>query len=240
MRIPDVVRVVLFTRRLFEPGGAERLADALETEPYPATHWGIEERKLSLYDRNTFLVEMPKASSVRPRIVARRRTPRYSGYATLLFDDVQSLTLEFKAKKEMELPHIFELGSNMATSLEPIFGFVHPIWYKQGQEYNVAGRLAAKEVRKYGLRSVCARTWFGPDIIESIGRKLLDECDLQIREVAWGGLELDLTTSPWLSTIDELNVRRKAAMKKLEPTGVFGDYSKRPYKSGAKWQGFRN
>lgn len=170
--------------------------------------------------------------------MARRRTPNYRGHATLLFDDVQSLTLEFKVNSETELRQLFELGSNMATPLQPVFGFVHTVWFKKGQEYNVAGRLAAKELRKYGPRSICARTWFGPGLIESIGRRVIEECELETRELAWGGLELDLVPSPWMSTIGELNAHRKTAMEKLEPTGVFGVYSKRPYCAGLNWKGF--
>lgn len=238
--MPDAVKIALFTRGTYQKGGKQRLANALEALPFPVTHWGIEERKLSPYVRQEFVDALPREPHFLTPTIARRKTAKYKGYISLAFADLQGFHIELDALEDGEgLRPVFEFGSNLANSLEPFFGFVHPVWYKKGQEYNVAGRLTAKEVREFGPRSLCARTWLSSTLVQMLGRERIEACGLEIRETAWGGLELDLLPDPWSSTIRKLESKRKKAMEILAPAGIFGDYAKSfHYAPGANWGGF--
>jgi hypothetical protein len=240
--MPDKLRLSLFTALpLCRAEGLAALLDGLEADPeFRPTNWGENERAAQPYKRSALLKEVGGYKpGLRMPGVARRKEPRYAGYFNADATGAQAVHLEFAGAPGAEaLGGIFRFGSRLAEHLRPLFGFAHPVWLGKGQEYNVAGRLDAKEFRKFGPRSICARTWLGPWLVEEIGRDRLDSAGAVVTDAVWGGVETDLLPDPWTREIGPLAKARTRVMAALADAGVFGDYSvSMKYKPGQRWAG---
>jgi hypothetical protein len=240
--MPDKVRISLFTALpLCREEGLAALLDGLEAVPaFRPTHWGENERALLPYDRAAVLAEVGAyPPGLRMPGIARREPVRYTGYFNADASPAQGVHLEVPGELGSEqLRDVFAFGTALADRLRPLYGLVHPVWLGQGQEYNVSGRIDVKEFKKFGPRSVCARTWLGPGLVGLIGRDLLDRSGALVTDTAWGGVQLELLPEAWNHGITALEEARSRVMAALSPAGVFGDYAvSRQYKPGPRWSG---
>jgi hypothetical protein len=234
MRVmPDKIRLTLFTvLPLCRKEGLTAFLEGLEAGGLTPTNWGENERAPNAYDRSVFLAEVADYSpGVRMPGIASRTGLKYTGHFNA-DASVQGVYLEFIGK--VDLRTVFASGSHLAEPLNPLFGFVHPVWLGKGQEYNVSGRLDRKEFMKFGPRAMCARTWLGRSLVELIGRELLDRSGAVVETAS--GIEVDLLPEPWERDIEALADAQRRVMAVLAPVGVFGDYAvSRQYKPGQRW-----
>jgi hypothetical protein len=208
----------------------------------PPDPLGEDERARLPYERAAVLAEIGTyPPDLRIPGIARRASGGYTGYFNADASPAQGVHLEFSGGPEAgALQGLFQFGSILADSLRPLFGFTHPVWLGRGQEYNVAGRLDVKEFKKYGPRSLCARTWIGPWLVGLIGRDRLERVG-GVTDTDWGGVQIDLLPTVWSHDIEPLADARTRAMSTLAEAGVFGDYAvARQYKPGLRWQDVPN
>jgi hypothetical protein len=243
--MPDKVKVTIITKiSLRCHTGLKRLLNAFESvKRFTPTHWGLDERAPNPYNHDELIaaVSTLKSNFYLPGL-HRRQAPRYQAYFSATNEDLNYVTVEFgRGLKQKEYKDVFMLGDALATQLEAEFGNVHPIWLKGSQEYCASGRITASELQKYGLTPVCARTWFGSDLVKMIGRECLLSSNAIIQDTFWGGIQLDLAPHPWESDLETLSNQQLSVMKHLKPIGVFGDYTKvLEYKPGVNWKPILN
>jgi hypothetical protein len=213
------------------------LLDALGSDFTP-THWGENERCRLAFDREKMIATIgayPPDHYIPG--VARRRPFAYAGWFVTDAGTMQKVYLEFGPPPDpAALQTVFDLGERLARHLTPLFGTVHPVWLGKGQDYNAASVLCDKELRQFGPGSLCARTWFGPHLIDLIGRERLAGAVHSLVELPGGCVQADLLSDPWAHDIGTLEPARVRGMAALAEAEVFGDYSVfRKYKAGVRW-----
>jgi hypothetical protein len=239
--MPDRVEITVITKSsLRSRAGLEHLLNAFESlNEFTPTHWGLDERARNPYDRNELVATVSafKNDFYMPGL-HRRQTPRYEAYFSARNQGLNYVKVEFGSSlRQKDLPHVFSLGDALAANLEAEFGFVHPVWLEGSEEYCASGIITADELQKYGPTPVCARTWFGPHLVLLIGHERLSSSGAVIQNTPWGGIQLDLVQHPWESDVEKLSSRQLEVMKHLQPSGVFGDYTKvLEYKPGSNWK----
>jgi hypothetical protein len=239
----DYIRIKLFTTIPLRSGpGLTGMLDAFESvsECRP-THWGREERIQNPYDRQAV---MDTVSSFTEEFftptLQRRKPPRYEASFTARNAGMKHVSLAFtNGLPDGDMPLAFDLAGALAERLEPAYGFVHPMWDESGElskSYIASGTFKSPSFNRCGPRALYARTWLGPHLVHLVGRELLTACGCLVNDTAWGGLQVDLVERPEKATFDVLSVRQAEVMKRLQPSGVFGDYSNAARcKPGPKW-----
>lgn len=221
--------------------GVSLLLDAFEsvTDLRP-THWGPDERARNAYERDE-MISAVSGFSHDFRVPGLRRTkpPRYKAYFSANNEGLNDITVEFgPSLHSRDLKLFFLLGNALAERVAPEYGFVHLIWRlgDRSQEYNASGILSAGELQACGPKAPPSRTWYGPYFVRLIGRERLCTCGADIQETSWGGIQLDLVRDPWESDFDRLHAQQMSVMNNLQPSGIFGDYTK-PLKCapGPRW-----
>ena len=239
--LPDRVEIVVMTNaslRTYE--GLEQLLNAFErSEELIPTHWGPDERARNPYQRNQILetVTAFRSEFYMPGL-HRRKPPRYKAYFSAKNEDLNYISIEFGSTlRKIDLARVFALGDALATQLKAEFGIVHIVWLTGSQEYCASGRIHASKLQAYGLKPVCARTWFGPYLVDLMGRERLENSGALTQGTPWGGLQMDLVQNPWESDVETLSSRQHAVMQQLLPSGVFGDYTTiLAYQPGPNWK----
>jgi hypothetical protein len=239
--MPNRVEISVITKSsLRSRAGLEQLLDAFESvNEFTPTHWGVDERARNPYNRKELVATVSafKSDFYLPGL-HRRQVPRYQAYFSARNQGLNYVKVEFGSSlRQKDLPRVFTLGDALAANLKAEFGFVHPVWLEGSQEYCASGKITADELQKYGPTSVCARTWFGPHLVQLIGQERLSSSGAVIQATPWGAIQLDLVQHPWTSDVEELSSRQVEVMKHLQPTGVFGDYTQvLEYKPGSSWK----
>ncbi|NOK62649.1 MAG: hypothetical protein GFH27_549293n105 [Chloroflexi bacterium AL-W] len=240
--MPDAICITMITStNLRNTVGVTHILNAFEKHPKTVpTHWGTDERARQPYNREemiSIVSDFPNDTNV-PGL-HRRKSPRYQAYFTAKQHDINNLKIEYRsAIDEPNLPVLFALGNALAEHLHPVFGFVHSIWDlgEQSQKYSEAGITNVRDFQEYGPQAPCTRTWFGPHLVDLIGREVLLGCDAPTTETAWGGIQLDLIDTPWEADFATLQQRQQQILQQLLPSGVFGDYSQPfEYQPGPRW-----
>ena len=77
------------------------------------------------------------------------------------------------------------------------------------------------ELKQYGLLGLAPRTYFGPDIVELIGRARIDALALPMHWFDDGTVRIDLVPEPWNAAPEDLVEPWRAAMEILRPSEVF-------------------
>ena len=240
--MPDAVYITMITSaNLRNAVGVTHILDALEKHPKTVpTHWGTDERARQAYKREEIITNISNLTNdLNVPGLHRRKVPRYEAYFTAKQHEINNLKIEYRSSiDEPILPVLFTLGAELAARLEPVFGFVHSIWDlgEQSQEYSSAGITNVRDFQEYGPQAPCTRTWFGPHLVNLIGREVLLSCDAPTTETAWGGIQLDLIDKPWEADFATLQQRQQQILQQLLPSGVFGDYSQPfEYRPGPRW-----
>jgi hypothetical protein len=207
---------------------------------FAPTHWSPrDERSLPPFDEAEAIRGLVAVKGLTAQAVFKRnKNPKYEGFLFARDGHLETLRLQFgKLAQGWTYQALYEFGSALAGLVEPEFGFVHPVWDlgAKSQEYSVAGRIKASEIEQYGLRSLCARTWFGPRLADVLC-KAIAKSGLAQTSLAKNLVEVDLVENPWQADFAALSARRDQVMAVLTRTGWFGDYTTfGHYKKGKKW-----
>lgn len=240
--MPDRMVITMITHTRFgQPDGQSALLDAFEQHPATApTHWGPDERARNSYSRAEVMAYVrDNLSDFLSPGLRRRKAPSYDAYFSTKHAALNSMTASFAANlTDKNVRQIFTLGDVLAQRLTPAYGFVHSIWKRgeESQNYSAAGVLDAQEFQASGPQAPCLRTWFGPHIVNLIGKERLISCDVPVYETDWGGVQLDLVGDPWEADFKTARARQQMVLAHVQSSGVFGDYSV-PFeaKPGPRW-----
>jgi hypothetical protein len=210
---------------------------------FAPTHWSpVDQRSLPPFDEaqaiRAFVADRHDTAQA---VFKRNKNPRYVAFLFARDGHLDDIRLKFaKLTPGRAYQALYDFGSALAGRVEPEFGFVHRVWMlgKKSQEYSVAARITASEIERYGLRSLCARTWLGPRLADVLG-KAIAKCGLAQTSVAKNLLQIDLVENPWEADFAALSKRLKEVMAVLAKAGWFGDYVKfGAYMKGKMWVPF--
>jgi hypothetical protein len=123
---------------------------------------------------------------------------------------------------------IFEFSRRLADVIQPEHGCIDFVCYDSKASELYSPGIKRQEFQENGVPSLGIRTWMGQHVTNQIGLERLKSCGAVFCETSWGGVELDLVEQPWLADFDTLLQAKQRIMPHLEPSGVFGDYSKYP------------
>ncbi len=215
----------------------ERVLDALESSGLPPSHWGTSEPMKNRYGRKGFLDAVDDEPDAFMVLLRNDKAPKYQAMLTNRLVDLSSIKFSFTGKlSTTALLKVFHCADAVAEALEPVFGGVNVVDDTVSSEYAMVTRAKAEWVQQYGPVALCARTWFGPDILRLVQRAQLEDSGAEVTDTPWGGVCIDLLPEPWTHTPAELSAQHERVMARLRPTGIFGDYSK-PFKyaAGNNW-----
>lgn len=239
--MPDRIDLEVFTwHSLRSKDDLDCLLSALETSDLAPTHWGLTEPVRNQYDRNAVIAGVSATGShelYTPSLHRRKAAPRYEAFFSTSSEDLNFVNSKFQNALDIKcLSQIFALGDTLAENLEAELAFVHPIWYETNQ-VNLSPYVKVRDLQKYGLRSIGARTWLGPFLVKTIGRDLLYSCGAYAQDTSWGGIRLDLVKDPWQADVEALSDAQAKVMQNLDSSGIFGDYTNvLAHKPGNNWK----
>jgi hypothetical protein len=246
MVLPDRVSLSFYTWHSFiEKANVLTFLQALSSvDDFVPTHFCVddpEDPKATFYPytHQQFLDEIVSLDeySDLPTLL-RKKDPQYSAYHfSSGSNNLSRIDVDFDENSQIKSLHqIFEWSDNLALSVEAELAFLDPFWDNISYEYTHSRSLKPKEFQSYGLSSISARNWFGPHLVNLIGRERLYDCGGYVQDTAWGGIRLDLVKDPWLADAETLSKAQKVVKQNLESTGVFGDFAKMlRFKAGENW-----
>jgi len=237
------VRINMITRMsLKAQPGIGRLLDAFERSDRTCpTHWGLDdERRKHPYDHEQVVTTVTGIKTeVSMMSLWRKRPLEYESIFGAATIGMKRVAVAFEKNLHGEdLRGMFELASNLAEAVEPDFGCVQPIWLGSEKEEYASSAIRHMDFRKFGPGYVCARTWFGPYLVNLIRLEQLTTSGVPCQQTGWGGIRLDLVPEPWTADPQALRDSQSKVMAHLLPSCVFGDYStKRAIgRAGPNWK----
>ncbi|MEO7034428.1 MAG: hypothetical protein ABI548_11045 [Polyangiaceae bacterium] len=224
--------------RTSDPLVLRSVLGALDAEPLcEPTHANIDERMRLPYDRAS-ATDFIRQMGGRTLILWRANTPKYTGWLNCQPVPVNDLKLDYVEPRQALLPELFNGATRVASLLQVEYGFVHMHWDRQAEslDYDSGIRMSVRDLNKYGLSGIHARTWFGPYLVELLGKAFLLSLPLAT-ETSWGGVQLDLEPKPWLADFETLKARHAELMARLCKTGLVGTFQGAPvtWKAGPRW-----
>lgn len=221
------IRVNVYTRlSLRARAGLDRLLDAFEqNRGLIPTHWAPGDPPRLRYDRNeaTEGITAIERNFTHPTF-KRTKPPRFEAFLGIQRGALNFLNIDFKAPPEDAIAGVFEFGDALASRLDPVFGYVHPVAIGHCDEYGDSGYFKPGCFETCGPRSIYARTWLGPALAKAVRHRLRGDSKVVVTDMPHGGFRLDLIEQPW-THLSELPARQKEVVEPLAPLGIFGDYS---------------
>jgi hypothetical protein len=207
------------------------------------THCGRTEVRLTDFSPAA-VKEMLGTAGYGSVFVTRKEIPRWQGYLTEFPAAVSVIGIDATGKLSARRRNAYyDLATSLAAQLSVDFGFVHSIpETKTGGSapaYATSGNIGAEQLQQFGPRSLYARTWLGPHLLQLIGAERLTRLPAVHRTTSWGAVELDLVENPWDADVAQLAAQQSAVVETLARSGIFGDYSSpnEPV-AGPRWTGF--
>jgi hypothetical protein len=157
----------------------------------------------------------------------RSKAPKYAT-AYVSANNVTHNNLSFEHTSGLNaalLEQLFAAWTRVASNLRVELGHLH-LLIKRGatsEEYNYGAFGNLKQIRAYGLRSLAARNWFGPDLTGIIGRDRLLSLP-HATATAWGGVQLDLVRDPWTADFEALVAEQARLISIFNSWGFMGNY----------------
>lgn len=243
--MPEAVSITLFSYvPLRTPAGLAGFLDLLDSTPgFTPERWGLDERARNPYnqaERQELIEEVcaEKGMFLTPGL-RRRKALRYEAYFDAYAGDLGQTWFEFDpGPAEADLPRLFEFADALAAYFRPAFGHIHRFWRvgERSQKYNGSAVVTIDDLQRYGLDSVCARTWYGPHLLGLIGLPLLEASGALVQQTPWGGVQIDLAEQPWEVDPEVLLLAQERVMQTLVTSGAYGDFTDLLHKkTGANW-----
>lgn len=228
---------VIFEGATSEPSLLGPVLELVETiDPFSPGYWGPHERKRNPWSREAVLADVATDKSFYGFLVSgihlwRTKVARYEGVIMTSDRSVNSVTLDYSpGPSPKHLRAIFDSAERLVNAMRTVFAYVHPVWKtgvevegvskREIQRYAWGLRENEVDIHKSGLKGIFARTWFGPMLIERIGRERLLGIS-GAHEEDWGGIRLDLHSEPWSAGFKELAARKDEVMRELQGCGMF-------------------
>lgn len=233
----------------------KRLRDLFTTlcslEPFIPNFWGPFERKRFPFDIEEIASFVAKNKTLYGNFLVssvdlwRTRAPRYEGYVLASDRSVNTINLVFSpAPAAKYLRSIYEAAQQLVDSVPTVFAYVHPAWIPSADldkasatelyRFNWGSSITGVDLHERGLDSICARTWFGPMLVERIGRARLLGIE-GATEQSRGGIRIDLVPEPWSASFEDLRRQKEKAMEQLEPSGMFVEATDTTVQPAPKW-----
>jgi hypothetical protein len=226
--------------RLCAPGltaeRINRIVDALEAEALLVpTHASPDERMRVPYDGPAI-----RSALSRERVEIWRTTrPRYTGSISTNSHAKDGVHFVLEEPDPASLESLFGAATRLAAQVRPEWGFVHMRWRlgEKSEAYNAGTLKTGRDLDRFGIPGVYARTWFGPYLTQLISKEFL-LARPYASETTWGGVQLDLVSKPWSATFEQLSAQQAEVLQRLQARGVVGTF-KGPsvrWKAGPGWR----
>jgi hypothetical protein len=233
---PDFVRLTMFSWvSLQSKQGLGDLIDLLAEHNLTPTHTGSDERAKGKFDRDALIDKVTAADKGVMVVLVKKKEPAYYAHFFAKRKGLTKLMVEWKPAPP-ELVDAFRLGEDLATLFRAEFGMVQPM-FRGHDDFNRYGIMEVDWLTRNGPSGVAARNFYGAYMTKAIGMDRLKKSKAALRELKYGGVELDLVTDPWTANLETLKRRQKETMAALAPSGIFGDYSNSPFfKPAPNWK----
>lgn len=210
----------------------DRFVAVLTDRGLAPTHFGKTQQTLREYSHRT-LRRCWKEWEGNPfgLVFARRKAPRYTMSALSLITHTayQSPQLDLRTRPNKTWPPVlFDLHRDYSLLLRPYFAALVPHFKQSSATWTdrAAINITRFALSRNGFPPVGARTWFGAEAVEQVGRELLLATpEAVVREEDDGSLQLDLSAEPWTLAAEDLLERARVATRHLQQSKAFGDYS---------------
>lgn len=193
--------------------------------------WGLDERATHPYDEARIALAATGKSS--PNILQLKRKERIQHSTFIRLSKRPGLTMEADHPKPEDWSELFALGDTLAQVYHPEIAWVHGFSNTQPPVTNEMERAqflldsavsgARPKYDDQGPRGLGMRTYFGPHLVDLLGRERLIGSPGVVCELDWGGIRIDLVEQPWDVSQSELLQSWQAAMDHLRPTQVFAE-----------------
>ncbi|OAB37780.1 hypothetical protein [Paenibacillus glacialis] len=204
------------------------------------THWGNNETIRLNYDKQEIVEQIVRKQPRFSEIHLHRTTEmKYNGYFSLDGSNFRSfLTFNFTSLPQAQWPILFELSERLAEIVKPRYGNTHIYWpstipwttdlQKYHRWMNFSAQIAPVNFGPRGPLGLGLRTYFNNELVELLGRDVLQNMPALICEKEWGGVQIDITEKPWESSPDQLLDSWLKATDHLEATEILAvpNYSK--------------
>jgi hypothetical protein len=228
----------LFRGRTHDRPVVEQLLDRIEEEPLLVpTHASMNERKRKPYDRASLLDDSFGPNGY-PPYFWRTKAPKYAHAGVgREYTGYNLVSFEFDGTADKHRAELFEAASRLAARIGTEFAFVHlpaPQDWPHWREYNNASGFPAVELWRKGIPNLFARTWFGPSLLEHVGRNVLASIPGGT-PTSWGGIQIDLAPEPWTADFDTLFASQQRAREPLGKAGFLIETSGVVWKRAPNW-----
>ncbi|MGO4531471.1 hypothetical protein AB4Z30_20525 [Paenibacillus sp. 2TAF8] len=254
---PNLFNILMYpTVKLREKHILNCLLDSFEyDDKFTPTTWGNSEIIRVGYNRQEIIERsFNDLSQISEVHLQRDKMVKYSGYFEL--DSNLRSFLKFSFDKSMNRKHwrdVFELSDQLAETVKPRYGITHISWpavtpwqtekEKIHKWMNLSSYPVPVKFFPNGPLGIGMRTYLSGDILEMFGRDVLVKCPAVIKDLSWGGIQIDLVENPWESDLEQLLERWMEVMEylnKLEVIAVpnFEDNMGVTFNPNNKWKDY--
>lgn len=194
---------------------------------FTPTHWGHDERIRLNYDREEVIEKIIREKFSELHL-HRTSSVEYSGYFNLNVSFNSFLQMKFKSIPKNMWSQFFELSDCLAAEIHPRFGITHMFWpsvipwqnerQRLHRWMNFSAQTAPVNFGPVGPLGLGNRTYFGNEMIQLFGKEVLHEAPASIKDLAWGGLRIDVVDPLWGASPDELLDSWLVAMEYFKTT----------------------
>jgi len=223
------------TTPLFQVANLESVLNAFESiTAVTPEFWSLDERVKLPYDRTELLQVTRNPDTMHGDLYLRRDSD--SKYFAILRMSPREpgILVDFETDLEPDKwPLVLEMADAISAAFRPDIGtvFIWPPWKRKpwasdNDKYlEIIGRCAnLSEHYEDGPKGLGMRTYFGPHYIEQFGKAfLLQTPGVEITELDWQGVQMDLSPEPWSLSVQALVTHWQQAMTHLSPAGVFAE-----------------
>jgi hypothetical protein len=208
-----------------------KVVDALcSEEKLTPELWAIHERGAEPFDRKKFQQYGNDPGPVSLHVL-RKRQLWYE--LDLSIDTRPRLDMDFHPGKlkPANLPMVFRAGDLLAEAFRCDFGWVHLASFVRlpspdpedvTQKLMDMGFDPHHSYRDHGPGGLGFRTYLGPSVLKQIGKYVRSlPAPFVVRDLAWGGVSIDLLPEPWLADAKSLHTQWQAAMENFRPAKFF-------------------
>jgi hypothetical protein len=189
-------------------------------------YWGTDERKREPWVDDIWSVASSRPAYKRYLFLWRTKAPRYSGGFSFTLDPVNELELNFDNNSvRSAAEHVFATFDQLVNDYGVAYGFIHPIFLlstPESEAYNRNSVFGTWDIEKKGLASALARNYFGPWLVDQIGRDVL-LAQPHAHVLPCGGIRVDLADRPWEASFEVLAAAQQKFLAALRQAGLLAE-----------------
>lgn len=164
----------------------------------------------------------------------RTRPVKYTAHLTVSSHTANAIALKSSCRPK-DVPELTTLLDELASGESTVLAYLNRTWSseeatdlteQERNEVNGLGSDSAESLYRTGPSGIAMISWFGPLLIDKIGRNRLLSIGAKVGPRP-SMMRVDLGETPWVMSPREVLTRKRDALTALRPCGAFAlvDYS---------------